>query len=89
MEWLDDTAVHFIKYRSMFLENVKDTPMVVCFKFHRATRHRFDYTNAIDTVQDAMVNHGWIEDDNASIIVPRPTGFVYDKDNPGVWIWVK
>ena len=33
-----------------------------------------------------MVKHGWIEDDNAEFIIPAFTQYIYDKENPGVWI---
>lgn len=38
-------------------------------KFIKPTM-RFDYINPAQTVQDHMVKHNWIEDDNANILMP-------------------
>jgi hypothetical protein len=54
--------------------------------FIRNSRHKFDYINPAQTVQDDMVNYGWIDDDNADVIIPVFIEYVYDKNNPGVMI---
>jgi hypothetical protein len=61
-------------------------PLTITFKFIRGSRHKFDYLNPAQTVQDDMVKHEWIDDDNCEFIIPRFEQFEYDKDNPGVWI---
>jgi len=61
-------------------------PVKISFEFIRGTRHKFDYINPAQTVQDDMVKHGWIEDDNAEFIIPAFEKYSYDKSNPGVWI---
>jgi hypothetical protein len=33
-----------------------------------------------------MVKHGWLEDDNASIVIPVFEPYSYDKNNPGVYV---
>lgn len=33
-----------------------------------------------------MVKHEWLEDDNCEFIVPSFGQYVYDKENPGVYI---
>jgi hypothetical protein len=33
-----------------------------------------------------MVKYGWITDDNADEMIPIFLEFVYDKNNPGVYI---
>lgn len=61
-------------------------PYYVGLYFIRGSHHRFDYINAAQIVQDMMVKHGWIEDDNADYFVPVFLGYRYDKKNPGVVI---
>jgi hypothetical protein len=44
-------------------------------------------------VQDLMVKHGWLDDDNTTEMFPRPFKIKgkmghYDKENPGVFIKV-
>ena len=63
-----------------------DLPVKICFEFVRGSRHKFDYLNPAQTVQDDMVKYGWIEDDNAEFIIPAFEKYSYDKKNPGVWI---
>ena len=61
-------------------------PAKISFTFVRGTRHKFDYINPAQTVQDDMVKYGWIEDDNAEFIIPAFEQYTYDKANPGVYI---
>lgn len=61
-------------------------PVKVTFVFHRKSKHKFDYINPAQTVQDLMVDHGWIPDDNADEIIPVFEPFVYNKEHPGVFI---
>ena len=61
-------------------------PYRISFKFIRKSRHKFDYINPAQTVQDQMVKFGWISDDNAQEMLPIFLEFEYDKDNPGVYI---
>ena len=87
-QWQKDTAKYWEKYRQEFLDMlaVSEAPHRIAFKFVRKTRHRFDYTNAADTIQDEMVHQNWLEDDNATIIRPVFRKFKYDKYKPGVFI---
>jgi len=64
----------------------KDKPYKVSFKFYRKSRHKFDYINPAQTIQDLMVRYNWIEDDNADVIVPSFLEYKYDSKNPGVEI---
>jgi len=66
----------------------KTAPFVVEFTFIRSSRRRFDYINPAQTVQDLMVKHKWIEDDNADYMLPVFKQYTYDKDNSGVFITV-
>lgn len=61
-------------------------PLRVEFRFVRGSKHKFDYTNALDTIQDLMVEHKWITDDNADEIIPIIDPYIYDKNEPGVFI---
>tara|TARA_R110002020_G_scaffold107192_2_gene249093 strand:- start:1783 stop:2214 length:432 start_codon:yes stop_codon:yes gene_type:complete len=79
---------HYAKYADEFKEELakKTLPVHISFEFIRGTRHKFDYINPAQTVQDDMVKAGWIEDDNAEFIIPVFQKYTYNKSNPGVWI---
>ena len=63
-----------------------ELPVTISFKFFRGSRHKFDYLNPAQTVQDDMVKHGWITDDNCEFIIPAFEKYEYNKENPGVEI---
>ena len=88
MKYRKDTAKYYKQYAASFAKELSkhDLPVIVSFKFIRGTRHKFDYINPAQTVQDDMVKHGWIEDDNMTYIIPRFEAYKYDKENPGVEI---
>lgn len=85
-----DSEQHWIAARDSFLESVKDLPKPyhIAFEFIRGSKHKFDYINPLQTVQDEMVKYGWIEDDNADILLPMVLPYKYDKEKPGVIIHV-
>jgi len=64
----------------------KSKPYRISFKFVRKSKHKFDYINPAQTIQDQMVKYGWIDDDNADEILPIFVTFEYNKENPGVYI---
>lgn len=75
----------------------KSKPYFVGFHFYRKSKHKFDFINACQIVQDLMVQHGWIEDDNMDELIPvciyykdehGTHGYTYDKENPGVEITI-
>jgi hypothetical protein len=74
-------AVSFKKELSKY-----DLPIIISFKFFRGSRHKFDYINPAQTVQDDMVKHGWIEDDNMTFLIPHFEPYEYNKEKPGVEI---
>ena len=82
------------KIRNKFLTQRNGrTPVIVGFHFVRGTRHRFDFGNACQIVQDLMVKHNWIEDDNMDYLIPAPfrmnkLWYTYNKEKPGVFIKV-
>lgn len=88
MKYIKDTDSQYKSMRSKFEEMTAglDMPVVVSFKFIRGTKHRFDYINPAQTVQDLMVKNNWIEDDNMNYIIPHFEPYEYDKKNPGVEI---
>ena len=82
------TAKYYDMYRKGFRKQLAklELPVKISFKFIRGTKHKFDYINPAQTVQDDMVKHGWMEDDNCEFIVPCFNAYKYDKNNPGVII---
>jgi|TARA_R110000772_G_scaffold176793_1_gene288458 hypothetical protein len=79
-EYLDNT--------DKFLKMVEglDKPYNVEFTFIRKSKHRFDYINAAQIVQDLMVKYDWIDDDNMMEMKPFFADYKYDKENPGTII---
>jgi Holliday junction resolvase RusA-like endonuclease len=61
-------------------------PLRVEFKFYRKSKHKFDYINIAQAVQDAMVKFGWIDDDNADELIPVFAVYEYSKEDPKVEI---
>ena len=64
----------------------KSKPHRISFKFVRKSKHKFDYINPAQTIQDQMVKYGWIDDDNADEMLPIFVKFEYNKEAPGVYI---
>ena len=81
-----DTEVQWAVNAKLFKSMIHEYPIKCSFKFIRGTRHQFDYVNPAQTVLDIMVDRGWIEDDNADIILPSFEQYEYDKEKPGVII---
>jgi hypothetical protein len=83
-----DTKQYYQNYAQEFKDELLKykLPVKVGFTFIRGTRHKFDYINPAQTVQDDMVSYGWIEDDNVDFILPVFNEYQYDKSNPGVYI---
>ena len=90
MRYIKETKGHYLKYKIPFknITKNKEYPVTVSFLFVRGSKHRFDYINPAQTVQDLMVKNGWIEDDNCEYIIPQFEPYKYDKENPGVYIKV-
>jgi hypothetical protein len=65
------------------------TPMIYLgFYFVRDSRRKFDFNNASQILCDLMVEHKWIEDDNASFLTPVFLGYEVDTEDPGVYLTV-
>jgi hypothetical protein len=88
MTYRKNTKDHYTKHAKAFKKEFDkyQTPVKIGFTFIRGSRHKFDYINPAQTVQDDMVKAGWIEDDNADFIIPVFEHYTYDKKNPGVYI---
>lgn len=88
MKYRKDTAPYFKKYAKKFQKELKKhtLPVQIAFTFIRGTKHKFDYINPAQTVQDDMVKHEWIEDDNMVNMIPVFKPYKYDKEKPGVII---
>jgi len=93
--WRKDTGLIWSKERKTF--NIECTgklfPLFVGMHFVRKTKHKYDFVNPVQTIQDEMVHHKWIEDDNTGILYPLPLKIngeysSYDPKNPGVYIHV-
>ena len=72
MNYRKATKDRYTELTEEFKDAIKDLelPVKISFEFVRGTRHKFDYINPAQTVQDDMVKYGWIEDDNAEFIIP-------------------
>lgn len=83
-----DTKQYYQNYAQEFRNELLKykLPVKIAFTFIRGTHHKFDYINPAQTVQDDMVSHEWIEDDNVDFILPVFNEYQYDKSNPGVYI---
>lgn len=91
-KWRKETAPYWEdeELKSIFLHDHYGTyPIKLLITFVRNSKHKFDYVNPAQTVLDEMVKYGWIEDDNADIIVPVFAPYKYDKEHPGVYLEIK
>ena len=90
MNYIKNTKPYWQEYAEEFrgiMDNL-EKPVNLSFKFIRGTRHKFDYVNPLQTVQDQMVIHGWIEDDNCDQLVPCFEKYEFDKEKPGCYITI-
>ena len=93
-KYMRDTKPYWLEYAEEFVNSLPERrPVSVGFHFVRKTRHRYDFINPLQTVQDLMVKYGWLEDDNMDILVPHPlkidgTFTTLDPKNPGVYIQI-
>lgn len=90
-----ETKDQFLENKELFLSMLKDhrEPYAIGFHFVRNNRHKFDFVNMVQTVQDLMVEYGYLEDDNTSIMLPFPFKiddkyYSINTENPGVYITI-
>jgi len=84
------TEMLWISYAAKFrkvLEGLQK-PYRVSFKFIRDSNRKFDYINSAQIVQDLMVKHGWIDDDNADELVPVFERYEVNQKDSGVIITI-
>ena len=68
-------------------ELVGEPPYYIEFTFIRDSKRNFDLINACQILQDLMVAHRWIEDDNYNYLIPVFNNkTTVDKNNAGVFI---
>ena len=86
--YIKATMEFYMKHRVDFHKMIKgkEKPYKLSLQFIRGTKHKFDYINPAQTVQDLMVKYNWIKDDNCEEIMPVFEEYKYDKNKPGVII---
>lgn len=77
---------HLCRDEFIRVSSYYEKPLKVGFYFYRKSRHRFDYINATQIIQDMMVKHGWLPDDNSDELHPYFIGYEHHKEKPGVKI---
>lgn len=94
-KWKKDTKKYWEENKADFLKQLEGLPVIspilIGMHFVRKSKHKFDFNNVTQTVQDEMVNYEWLLDDNCDIMMPIPllknnSFYTYDKLNPGVYI---
>lgn len=95
VKWREETNTWWEENKERFKEQLigLEKPYLVGFHYVRKTRHKFDKVNPDQTIQDEMVKHEWIDDDNCDEMIPFPLSlngkwYTYDKENPGAYIVV-
>ena len=83
--WEDGCAA----YLPQVDEPISEPVHVRCL-FYRRTRRAVDKLNLLEAVDDMLVHHGVLKDDNCRIVVHHDGSRVlYDKDNPRVEILIE
>jgi hypothetical protein len=88
MKYKKDFGI-FYKVDSAKFRNICERlgyPIDIEFSFARKTAAEFDWINPLQTVQDMMVEYGWLPDDSTKYIRPFFGSEWVDKKNPGVYI---
>ena len=87
-QYIKDSKQEYLDNTNKFLKMLEgvDKPYKIEFTFIRKSKHRFDYINAAQIVQDLMVKYDWLEDDNMMEMKPFFGDYKYDKENPGTII---
>ena len=91
MRYIKETKEDYLRLKDKFVKEIskQEAPYTISFKFIRNSKRKFDYVNPLQTVQDLMVKYGWIEDDNATFLLPVFEPYEYNKIKPGVLITIK
>lgn len=93
IKWRKETEWWWEKNKELFKEKVKnkERPLKIGLHFVRGSRHKYDWVNPVQTIQDEMVKHEWIEDDDIKHLVPFPFKIkkkytTYNKERPGFYL---
>jgi len=93
MKYKKNTKLDWLEQKDSFIYLSKGCPLplVVGIHFVRGSKHKYDWINMVQLVQDLMVDYKWIEDDNVDFLIPIPFKMKgsyssYNKETPGVWI---
>lgn len=80
-----ESLSYFIQQRPQWLAMKRglEYPLMVEFTFIRDSKRKFDLINMAQIIQDMMVDVGWVEDDNYTVITPYFGKVRIDKENPG------
>jgi hypothetical protein len=94
-KYMKTTAGYWAMYKARFKKVAAqhEKPLILGFHFVRGSKHKWDFINPAQTIQDEMTKAGWIDDDNVTEILPVPLMidheyWSYDKNKPGVYIAV-
>lgn len=93
LKYKKHNAWFFLQNKAKFLYGAKlvQPPFHIGFHFVRDSKRKFDFINALQIVQDMMVEHNLIEDDNMDLLIPYPlilnnNYYTVDPKYPGVYI---
>ena len=87
-----ETGLQYNRNAKIFQELIKDKklPLYIEFLFFREFDKSWDFNNLTQIVQDMMVKHKWMCDDDVYNMLPVPPkpAFIVDQDFQGVLITV-
>lgn len=96
------TVEHFVKVKKTYdmlelLSPIKEFtkyPLKLSYHFVRGSKHKWDFGNVCQVINDVMTAYNVIPDDNVDYILPFPLEidgkyWSYDKNNPGVFIQIE
>jgi len=90
MEYKRNTQYHWQLFRWRFLKMIenKPKPYRIGFYFIRDSKRAFDFVNVAQLPLDLMQEYGWLENDDASTVVPVFLGCEVNKHKAGLRIEV-
>ena len=66
------------------------SPVEITARFFMAARRKVDLTNLLEALDDCLVAHGVLDDDNSGIIVSHDGSRVlYDRENPRTEVTIR
>lgn len=88
------TFDNYVRRLNVFYETISrvkrpDQQSFFGFHFIRESKRNFDFSNAVQILEDLFTAHGFIDDDNINVMIPVPLfvngrAYTVDKKNPGV-----